>query len=401
MSNLTSLCEIKQIKVGDLVTSLKDSDDTKSANAGLKLHKTAAEFGLTVRDYLTLALAEDAAKSNTGLNGYEYALSELKLPVRNDFKSGVFLQAASDTFQTYSGTRALFPEVIDDVVRFAVRQDQFESVDPMIANSRPMNGAELISTVIDDESAERGTFTISELGNIPVRTLRTSETSVKLYKHGSGIRTSYEFNRRQSLDVLTPFLARVVRELQLSKVKAATNTMINGDGVNAAATVVAQSSYNTAAGTAVDGKINWKHFLYWLMQRAKAGTPVDTVVMNWDGYFQWMLMFSEQNTFGSNLTGGHTSAENLQKAGVSMDMLPRGMELLAMIRPVLSSQMPAGKILGYSRADTLEELVENGSRIQETESAIKNQSITMVRTETTGYKLVYGDTRSIFQFDEA
>lgn len=400
MPNLTPLSELKQIDLSSL-KNLKSDNERDSQEAGLKLTKAAAEHGLTLRDYLTLALSEAAIKSGNDLNGYELALAELNLPVRNDLKNGVFLQAASDTFQTYSGTRALFPEVIDDVVRFAVRQDQFERVEPMLAGSRTISGTELLSTVIDDESAERDTFTIPELANIPVRTVKTSEQTVKFYKHGSAIRTSYEFNRRQNLDVLTPFLARVVRELELSKVKAATATLINGDGLNGAAPVVAQSSYNGVAGTATDGKINWKHFLYWLMQRAKAGTPIDTVVMNWDGYFQWMLMFSEQNTFGSNLNGGHTTAENLAKAGVSMDMMPRGMELLSQIRPVLSSQMPAGQLLGYSQADTIEELVEAGSRIQESENAIKNQSITMVRTENTGYKIVYGDTRSIFDFDES
>ena len=65
---------------------------------------------------------------------------------------------------------------------------------------------------------------------------------------------------------------------------------------------------------------------------------------------------------------------------------------------VLSSSAPANKLIGYTRGETLEELVEANSMIEESERAIQNQSITFVRTENTGYKLAFGDTRSIYNF---
>jgi hypothetical protein len=79
--------------------------------------------------------------------------------------------------------------------------------------------------------------------------------------------------------------------------------------------------------------------------------------------------------------------------------MPAAVSLVMNITPVLSSAMPANKLLGFSKGDTLEELVEAGSNIQETERAILSQTMTMVRTENTGYRLVYGDTRSIFVFN--
>lgn len=385
--------EIKELmSVSDLASKLKD--ENSGADFGLKLAKDAESFGLSVRDYLLLAGAKQSDKSKDGLNVYEKLLVELQLPIRNDFERGVYLQAASDTFATYSGTRALFPEVIDDVVRWANRQDQLEQVSPMLANSRTINGVEMLSTVVNDDSADRDTYMIAEGSNIPVRTIRTSEQRVKIYKHGYAIRSTYEFNRRASVDMLVPYANRIARDLEISKVKVATSILINGDGAYEAAPVVTQSSYNTITGvTATNNKISWTHILAWLVARAQAGTPIDTVVMNWDGYFQWLMMFTTQQA-----NAGVTTAEALQKAGVSISQAPALINLALKIQPVLSSTCPANKLIGFSKGDTLEELIEANSNIQETERAIRNQTVTVVKTENTGYRLVFGDTRSIFNY---
>lgn len=394
MSNIRPYSEIKTLEdVKSLALKLKD--ENTGADFGLKLAKEAENFGLGVRDYLLIAGATQTDHSGEGLNVYEKLLVELNLPIRNDFERGVYLQAASDTFATYSGTRALFPEVIDDVVRWANRQDQLEQVAPMLANSRTINGVEMLSTVVNDDSADRDTYMIAEGANIPVRTIRTSEQRVKIYKHGYAIRSTYEFNRRASVDMLVPYANRIARDLEISKVKVATTILINGDGAYGAAPVVNQSSYNTITGVnATNGKISWQHILAWLVARAQAGTPIDTVVMNWDGYFQWLMMFTTQQA-----NAGVTTAEALQKAGVTISQSPALINLALKIQPVLSSSCPANKLIGYSKGDTLEELIEANSNIQETERAIRNQTVTVVKTENTGYRLVFGDTRSIFNYN--
>lgn len=381
-----SLCDIKQRPVGEVVAGLKADSESASKEAGIRLVRDAAKFGLSVRDYLTLSV-----KSEGDMSGYELSLAELNLPVKNDFKHGVVLQAASDTFQTYPGTRAMFPEVIDDMLRWASRQEQFEKVAPMLASSRTINGIEMVSTVVDADDEERkATFTVPELGRIPVRTIRTSETSVKIWKHGSALRTSYEFNRRASLDILTPYANRIARELERSKVTAAVNVLINGDGVHAAAPVVNQSSYNSATGaTATNGTINWQNFLYWLVQRALAGTPVDTIVGNWDSAFKYAQMWT------LNGATGVSDAQNFQRVLGQMNV---GGLNIPMPTFAVASAVPANRLLGLTKGETLEELIEAGSVISESERSILNQSMTYVKTENTGYRLVYSDSRSLFNY---
>lgn len=389
--NMQNLTDIKRGAVEVVLADLASEHRGNSIEAGIKLVAKAADAGLNLRDYLTLAIDTrqgDHAETFSELNGYEAALAHLNLPIKNDLQHGVLLQAASDTFQKYPGTRAMFPEVIDDMLRWKNRQDQMETVAPMLAQSRTINGTELVSTLMEDDSEERGTFTVPELARIPVRTIRTSETSVKMFKHGSAYRTSYEFNRRASLDVLTPFAARIARELEISKVKAATTVLLNGDGVNPAATALAISTFGGDVSNGKSLQNNYKALAKYLMAQAKAGTPVDILAGNFDMFVELVFMFSH------TLAGAKSEIEKVTEAGGPSINLQLPI-MNGSVDFVLGSSVPEGKLIGFNRAETLEELVEAGASIAENEKSIQNQAITYVRTEVTGYKLALGDTRTL------
>lgn len=386
MSNLSKL-ERKSPEA--VLASLRSDDATVSKNAGLRLVAAAKDSGLSMKDYLTYAI--DPRKSENpaqfaGLNGFEATLAYLNLPFKNDFEQGVLLQAASDNFQTYPGTRAMFPEVIDTMLQWKNRQDQIETTNGMVSQSRTIAGTELISTAVEDDSKDRDTFSIAEFGRIPVRTIRTSQTSVGIFKHGSGIRTSYEFERRSNIQMLVPYAVRVARELELSKVKVATGTLLNGDGVNGAAPVTTITSLG--GSTTESFSTQYKILAKWMIARAKLGLPIDTVMGNLDMYLELLFMFTP------TLAGNRSEIEAMVAKGapgVNVNIPLLG----GQANFVLSSSMPAGKVLGFSKGDTLEELVEAGSSIAENEKSIENQAVTYVRTENTGYKIIYGDTRSV------
>jgi hypothetical protein len=389
-----SLLELMKTRAAPeaVLAGLKDDSRGVSAAAGTKMLHEAQRFGLSTRDYLNLRI-DTKGTTLSDLSGYEAALVFLNLPVQDDFKNGVVLQAASETFQTFPGTRALFPPVIDDMLIWSKRQDQVEQLEPIIAQSRTISGPELLFTIVNDDGTEYQSFSIPEMGRIPVRSLRTSEQSVRFFKHGSGIRTSYEFNRRSRLDLLTPFAARVQREMTMSKVRAAVGVLVNGDGTGgSAAPVVAQSSFNTPVGTAsTNGVLSYMHLLAWLVARAQAGAPVDTVVGNWDALFQWIRLF--QPAFASTVSQADAIR---QMGGMMPTTIPLPMPTT--INFAVASSAPANRLVGLVRGETLEHLVEAGSDIQEEERAILNQSITYIRTENSGFRLVFKDTRSIFNF---
>lgn len=388
---MTRLSDIAQHRkpVEEVVGGLLSASSHESAENGKKLIEKARDAGLSLRDYLTLAVdvksgASGAANQAAGLNGYEAALSHLNLPFGNDFEQGVVLQAASDTFATYTGTRAMFPEVLDDMLKQAGRIEQLENTAALVSQSRVINGVEMISTVMEDTVEEDGTFTIAEGGKIPVRAVRTSQNSVRMYKHGSGYEFTYEFNRRASLDIITPFASRVARRLEISKVAAATSVLISGDGVNAAATAEDLATYGADFAGTKTLKDNYRALAKFIMAKWKAGYTIDTIACNFDLYVEMMFMFAQTNI------GTASDIQNLQAAGAPGINLP---VMNGMVNVVLSSSIPDGYFVAFVKRESLEELVEAGSTIAESERSITNQVVTYVRSENTGYKLSFPDGR--------
>lgn len=382
----------------DLLGGLLSDTESESQLAAEKLAKDAKSYGVSLQDYLRLAIDMNASDEDTkafreaGMDGFEASLAYLSLPVKNDMSKGILLAQAGETFRSYPGTRLLFQPVMDEVLRFTTRQDQIERVDAIVGSSRTISSNEMISIVAEsDEDAER-TFTVAEGAKIPVTKITSSERSVRFYKHGGGYEFTYEFDRRSSIDILTPFIARINRRLELSKVRAATLMLINGDGINKPAEVVYQEDLmkeENSSATNTPNSINYNAFLKWLLNRAKAGTPVDTILGNYDTYLMWMLLFTPTLQSVSQAQAmAAAGGPSLNTAGIPGLFVP--------VNFAVSSAMPEKQMLGFIKNETLQELVEQGSQIQESEQAIRSQVITYVKSEVTGYKLIFGDTRSIY-----
>lgn len=380
-----------------LLAGLKPQDRNldSSLRAGQNLVRLAKEARLSLDNYLRLAVdPNDGMFKGSKMDGFECALAYLDLPVREDYGQGILLQAAAETFTTYPGTRALFPAVIDNVLQWKYRQDQIENVAALVSQSRTVNGNEMITTVVDDKAEDyQQTGVIAEGAEIPVRSLRTTEKGVKFYKFGGGMEFTYEFERRASLDLITPYASRMQREVEIGQTAIATAMLLNGDGVQGAAPNVNAADLAAtfpASGrpTTAAGRINWEVLLKWLVTRAQAGVPIDTIAGNWDMHLEWLRMFATPTA-----NAGIPQMQILANAGVQVAM--ENPRLPLNLNFALSSTAPANKLIGFIKAETLEELVENGSDIEESTRAITNQRVRYVKTTNKGYRMIFGDTRSV------
>jgi len=394
----TNLVELLKTAAPAEVALAKLTSDNRaeSLQAGQELVATSKTLGISARDYLRLGVDPTKGEfANSELDGYETALMALNLPVQDNFSKGIVLQAAAETFQTFPGVRALFPEVIDDIVHWKYRQSPFESTDGIVSQTRNVNGVEMLTTVIDDNAEAYQQYgSIAEGARIPVRSIRGSQYSVKFFKFGGGYEWTYEFARRASLDIMAPYAQRLEREIEIGKVAVATNMLINGDAIYGAAPVTSGKDLSALnGGTYKQGAIDWEVFLRWLVQRAQAGTPVDTILGNWDMHFEWHRMFAKPS-----IQAGTPQAEVLRQAGVNVaDANPR---FNFNVNFQVSSTAPSQKLIGFSKADTMEELVETGSDIEESQQAIENQKVKYVKTKNNGYRLIFGDTRSILDLSQ-
>jgi hypothetical protein len=383
--------------VAEVVGQLRSENRAESLEAGMNLIAAANQYGLNVADYLRLAVQPEGIALEAGLDGYDTTKHFLGLPTRDDYGNGVTLQAAADAFASYRGVRALFPEVIDDVVQWKYRQTEFENPESLISQSRTINGTELITTVVQDTEEDYERYgMVGEGARIPVWSIKASDQSVKIFKYGVGLEWTYEFGRRASLDLIAPYAIRAERQTKRAQTATAYALMKNGDGVHSAAPVRDASDVESDNGLDVGavgaGKINWEILTAWLVERAKAGAPIDTVAGNWDMYLQWRLMFAKPS-----LNDGLTQIEVLQRAGVNVARQNPQLDLN--LKFALVSSASPNQLLGFSQADTVEELIENGSDIEESERIMQNQRVNLYKTKNAGYRLIFGDTRSILNLD--
>lgn len=395
-----ALAQLQRIPATE-IAKLRSADTHEAMQFANRLMSEAKACGLSIKDYLILKLDVRAAANDNArfandkgglVNGYDAALVELNLPLRDDFENGITLQAASNTFQTFPGTRLLFPQVVDDTVNWTYRQTNFERLDAIVGNRRQIDGPEMLQMVVDDTQADyQFAAKVSEKGQVPIHAVQASQKAVRIHKFGLGWEFTYEFERRAAVDMIVPFAMRSKMEIERSKVWEATEVLINGDGAYGAASEVDQSSFNGGViGTATNGTLSYRHLLAWLVSRARAGTPVDTVIGDFDAYVQWLLLFATPTA-----NSGETVAQTLARSGFQMGGVPI---LNGVVNFALSSAVPANKLVGISKAVTLEELTENGSKIEESERSIRNQKVTFVSTENSGFRLPFGDTRSVFDF---
>lgn len=389
------MSEVKQYSVEEMLGSLKDTSKSNSTAAAETLLRAASDAGMPLRDYMRYAIDPtkgDFSKGVTlGANGYQMGLAYLGLPVKDDIDSGVLLRAAEDTFATYTGVRALFPAVMDDVMQWKARITNISSIDQLVAQSRTVSGSnELITTVVDDDKdRDYKMASIAEGGRIPVQRIKATEQAVKFFKHGMGYEYTYEFGRRANIELFVPYLARAQRVMENSKVSTATGLLINGDGIHGAASEYAQ---NADGGVTATG-LQYEGILRWLAEKSKEGIQIDTIVGNVKTYVDYLMLF------GPVLSGTGGDPKAYEATG-GPSLSPNVPGMFTPVKFVISADVPDNKLIGIVKGETLEELKEAGSEIEESETAIRTQTVTVVRSNNSGFRLVFDDTRSVYTWSD-
>lgn len=383
--NIKNLNQLTRRPVAEVVAGLAADEESISQNAAHKLLSEARSYGLSVKEYLIAAI-EPVKAGNDNLNGYEQALMSLNIPVRKNLENGTDLRAASDVFGTRTGTRILFPDVLMDIVKWTTGQDSIVNTASIVAQTRTIQGnSAIMMDLVDPGVDQTSMFQIAEGADIPLRKISTSERSVKMFKVGHGYEFTYEFARRANIDILTPYVSRINRQFEIDKVKYATAILVNGDGVSSAITVDAETSYG---GT--NGALDWKSLFNWLVARAAAGYPIDTLIGNYATYGDFIGLFTP--TVNTNnvpqameKVGGPTLAPGLSFMNYKINF-------------AISNTVAASNLVGIIKPETIEELNEAGSDIQESDRLITQQKVQFVRTTTVGYNLVTPQARRGFSY---
>ena len=374
-------------------------------DGAIELHREAIQAGVPFGRYLE---TQNPSDNDDRLDAFQRQLKHAGIVTRSDPQAGYWASEAGAFFDSVAG-RALLPEFFAREwrkVAFATPQEraivlssdavvntwerpytdaagprwnnQFQPPIPMaelVAITTPITGEDYRSLYMTYDAEALRLFRVGESAEIPMANLATSARSIRLKKYGRGMRTSYEALRRMRVDRFAWWIRWMAVQSEVDKVAAALTVLVSGDGNSGtAATEIDMTDLDSGA---TPGTLSLRAWLNFRLQFAPPYS-ITTALMTQATALQLILM----NVGTANLPLAGYSFN-----GVGNQLTPINATADA-IRYGWTSEAPTAKIVGFDARAALEQVVEIGSEIQETERFITNQTQVVTMTENNGFAIL-------------
>ena len=386
----------EKLKPQEVIAKLKHSEaSTGRENAMLLLHD-ANTMGFGVD-----ALLHQNVEGGQGLDGFEATFAALGVPLnlKDDTAIAAFASATT-SFMTNDGLSVLLPSLVNNLLRSQDNKGIIEKADDLILQTRMVKSNAVQKEIVYDKDTNDSyaTHRIAEGANIPTRKLKTGQSNVKFYKTGHGIEVSYEFAQDMTPDILVPYANRIQFERSQSEHIIAVQTLINGESndpgsANGAIATDDLDTIDNKAGTPLRSRA--EGFIKWLIEAARAGRPIDTLVVGWDSIFELQYMFPVSDANGNAAVGVGAVAAGGALAQMQVKVV-NGINFN--LNVVISSAVEEKQIIGYRKGETMERLIKANSQISEQERSIKNQTLLYTNTIISGFTLAYGESRRLLSW---
>lgn len=343
-----------------------------------------------------------------GLDAFERCLKQAGIRTRSDHRSGYYASPVSAFLQD-EGTRALMVEFAIRTWRrmaFAGTQERAillssdgipgswqrpyfdgpaaweQQVKPaiplseLVAMTSPIEGNLYRSLFLEYDATQLRLYRVGEGAKLPVATIVTRDHTITLKKYGRILRATYEEMRRIGrIDKFAWMIQQMALQAEADKVAAGLDIIINGDGNTDTAAAVHNLTTLDAAATA--GTLTLEG---WLAFKMKFANPyyITTGLMQEAVALQLALL----NSGSANVPLSMTVLGGLGTSLVPINQFSDG------VRYGWTADAPALKVVGYDKRFALEQLVEVGSQITETERFIQNQTQDLAISEVQGFAVL-------------
>ena len=349
----------------------------------------AASQGISLSVYLNNKYNKIVDKFDGELDAFDIALLSHGIIVKDNLEFGI---QSSDVFKffTTDENRNLFSE-------FIIRQLRQISGMPSIINSlvgstRVITGDSAKQIILDLTDTPAGKENrqslkkrrIAEGADIPTAKLKLGESSIKIYKYGTGVTATYEVLRRTTIDMFKKYMELVSFQAGYDEVGTVIETILEGDGNSNPAKVYKASDFNPDA---VEGKIDPVTLISFLVSNPEIG--FNTVIVDKETYVQFATTLMNKNLTNSinprvNFNFPQTLLNNLNV------ILSEDLEL---------SSRGKHQVIGLNSQYAIEKTIEAGSIINEITKAAQNQTQTAYLTENAGFSKIDSRASAILELD--
>lgn len=169
-----------------------------------------------------------------GLDAFERQLKRFDIKVKGAGSSAV------EKFFSTTDSAVLFPEYVARAVRQGMEEANI--LDGIVAAKTNINGLDYRTITSVPSEDDKELKNVAEGAVIPETEIRTQENLVRLHKRGRMLVASYEAIRFQRLDLFTVTLRQIGAYIARTQLKDAVDVLINGDGNDNAAEVIAPAT---------------------------------------------------------------------------------------------------------------------------------------------------------------
>lgn len=169
-----------------------------------------------------------------GLDAFERQLKRFDIKLKGAGSSTV------DKFFATTDSAVLFPEYVSRAVRQGIEEGKH--LDSIVATKTNIEGLDYRTITSIPTADEKELKEVAEGAQIPETVVHTQENLVTLKKRGRMLVASYEAIRFQRLDLFTVTLRQIGAYIARSQFKDAVNVLIDGDGNNNPAGVIAPAT---------------------------------------------------------------------------------------------------------------------------------------------------------------
>ena len=287
-----------------------------------------------------------------GLDAYQRQLKRFGIKVGGSGSDVV------DKFFKTSDSAVLFPEYVSRAVRQGL--EQADILPGIVASTTVIDGMDYRSITSVPTEDEKELKIVKEGAFIPETNIRSKENLVKLKKRGRSLVASYEAIRFQRLDLFTVTLRQVGSYIARTLLKDAIEVIVNGDGADNAAQIVAcKSAGNLTYADLVDF---WNGFDPYELNTIIAEPEVMAKMLNMEQF--------------------RDAAAGLNFHGKGDMITPLGAKLLK------SAAVGEGTLIGLDKTAALE-MVKAGEVMTEYDKLIDRQLERAVISCTAGFTKIF------------
>ena len=338
----------------------------------LGLYRQANAKGLTVSQYLEEL--DPSHEYNDGLDAFQRQLRRFNILTKSIPEKGIWASKVEAFYMAddAAATPILFPEYVNRVARQALMEDSI--LNEMVAIRTPIDSNAYRSIYITQDATKTTKKRVTQGSDFPVAEMTTSENTIKIYKYGRRLKTTYEAIRRMRLDLFALHIQAIMKQADVDRATDAYTVLKDGDGNTNAATNYNKTDLQTGLASAALTYSGWLAYMFKFyphkMTNIIAGDTELIELLTVDAPNIDPLKLIQMLKFGGTGQGG-TMSQNIFND----------------YRIIYLPDATANVLLGYDKQYGLEMVTEIGSDIIESQRLIANQWEEIVISEVNGFAI--------------